>query len=239
MDKELQRFAIQIVRKAGGLALSRFGKIKSSDITYKRSGNRSPVTDVDIKINKYLSAKIHSKYPSHSIISEESKIVEGTKFSWVIDPIDGTRNYLNGKKDYSVTVAVIENKKIIFGIIFLPSLKKFYHVVRGEGVYKNGKKLKAHKKSKGVLSVLGYPKDLALYKEKLGQNNINLIVPSRCVTKDLVDITDGVFDCVFYQNVHIWDYAAGVLMVEEMGGKALNFRMKPYNIRTRDLIVLG
>lgn len=238
MDKSAQKFAIQIVKEAGELALSRFGKIKSSDITYKRSGNRSPVTDVDIQINSFLSDKIHAKFPTHSIISEEARIVAGKKFTWVIDPIDGTRNYLNGNTNYSVTLAVVENGKIIFGIIYLPSLKNIYVVVKGGGVFKNGKKLKNKVVYNNVPKVFGYPQFLLRYIKLLKTDKLELIPPNRCVTKDLVDIAEGLVGGVIYKEVHLWDYAAGVLMVEEMGGKVLNFSKKPYNIRSRNIIVL-
>lgn len=239
MDKSLQKFAIQIVKEAGELTLSRFGKIKPTDISYKRSGQRSPVTDVDLQINKFLSDKIQSKYPTHSIMSEESKLVIGKKITWVIDPIDGTNNYLNGKKNYSITIAVIENNKIVFGIIYLPSLKNIYHVIKGGGVFKNGKMFKIDKNKDKAFKIFGFPNIVNKQKKFLGNSEFNLILPNRCVTKDLVDITEGIVDGVFYKNVHLWDYAAGVLMVDEVGGKILNFSGKPYNIKSRNLVVLG
>lgn len=237
MSKELKAFAIEIVKKAGELTLSHFGNLKKSEVHIKP--DRSKVTDIDIAINKYLFDEIQNKYPLHGIVSEEMPAKKGSSTFWVIDPIDGTNNYTMKSEIYSVTLALIENKKIVFGIIYFPALNEFYLAEKGKGVKLNGKKLKKQKSLRKPPLFIGYSKYHKNIEEVLKMGEINLLQPYRCATRDLVEVTIGAVDGVIYYDINLWDYAAGVLMVEEMGGKVLNFKKKPYNIESRDLIVLG
>lgn len=237
MNKELKTFAIKIVKKAGELTLSRFGSLKKSEVHIK--SDRSKVTDIDLAVNKYLFDEIQKKYPAHGIVSEELPAKHGSKTFWVIDPIDGTNNYTMKSKIYSVTLALIENNIIVFGIIFFPALKEFYLVEKGKGVTLNGKRLKKQNSSRNIPLFIGYSKYHQQMEKELKMGVIDLKQPYRCATRDLVEVTLGAVDGVIYYDINLWDYAAGVLMVEEMGGKVLNFKKKPYNIESRDLIVLG
>jgi len=144
LSKEEEKEIIEVIREAGGelLKLWPASTDRKLDIEIKSDG--SPVTEADFRSNKILTSFLVSKYPNDGIFSEESKEkIDQTKFKrvWVIDPLDGTRSFIEGRDDFSIQFALKENNESVFGVMYFPAKSILVSAQRGQGAYRNGEKL--------------------------------------------------------------------------------------------------
>lgn len=236
LDK-IKKVLLSAVQEAGDLALSQFGKINSNDVKYKGKNKTAPVTSVDIKIDTLIRENILSNFPDHDIISEEKETLNNSgDIIWIIDPIDGTRNYINGNENYNVSVGIIINKEIYFGAIYAPSLNKFYFTQKGKGLYINGKKFEPSKDKTNIV-LTGKKKFQSQHKQiELVKNMTPKYFGAAAL--ELAFVAQGLADAAIYNNIMIWDIVAGILMVEEVGGKLYDFNGNPYNFNSTSLLAI-
>lgn len=217
--------AIKAAEAGGQVAYSYFKKIPK--ITYKP--DNTPVTKADIEAEQAIRKIITKNFPDHGIIGEE---VENTnpkaKYQWVIDPIDGTKSFVRGIKEWGVLLALLEDDKPIIGVYNSPATDEIFCCQKNKGTYLNGKrthvsKVKDLSKSFIVHSSLNHFKD---------HNKINNLVElTNCVqgkrgTADCAGINlvlKGNADINISGRGSIWDYAAPAILTEEAGGKFSNF----------------
>lgn len=234
---ELKELLISATKAAGEYALANFKKIDLSQVRYKK-GLTSPVTEVDLFIDRQIRKAITDHFPNHSIISEEFPPKEGDETAplWIIDPIDGTGNYIKGSELFSVSVAVAINGIIEAGTIFSPALDDFYFVERGKGVVRNLQPL--------VRQETAAP--ICYYRRNHGLDElVSKLFPNQDIQREHLHCTSVEFErlakkeaaCAIYENIPLYDFAAGALMVEEAGGKVTDFDNKPYTIASKNLIV--
>jgi myo-inositol-1(or 4)-monophosphatase len=235
---KIKRLLIKITKEAGAYALANFSN--KFEVEYKGPGKTQPVTVVDVEIDAFLRKQITNAFPTHSIQSEELPNHRGLnkKILWVIDPIDGSRNYINGKKLYSVSIAVIVSGQTVMGTIYSPALKKFYFVEKGKGVSLNGKKIKQQASKSNICFFRDQPV-LIKKASKLFPGVELKREHLHCTSIDFTRIAEGKAKCAIYNNINLYDFAAGCLMVEEMGGKVMTFNGKPYSIRSKNLVIIS
>lgn len=230
--------AIRASRKGGAIALRYF----ETSVEREVKADKSFVTIADKKAEVAIMREIKKYFPDHGILSEESGETAGdSKYQWVIDPIDGTANFINGIPLFAVSIALLEDGIPIVGVIYGPAGDSLYVGERGKGVRWNGKKVKVSDgKSKDALITFGPGRR---DKERLNTfffNAENFVKSKRylgCAALDLAYVARGGTEGFVCLGLKQWDYAAGVLLVEEAGGKITDFSGKPWVFGSDDYFV--
>jgi histidinol phosphatase-like enzyme (inositol monophosphatase family) len=140
--KELQEmldFAISITTSSGAIARRYFRT--SLDVRSKSAHDYDPVTEADRNIEIYLRKKIHQQYPNHGIIGEEQGVKKGTRYTWVIDPIDGTRGFISGSPMWGSLLGLMENKRPVLGLMHQPFIRETFYASSAGAWWKEGKNI--------------------------------------------------------------------------------------------------
>lgn len=224
--------AVELALAAGKAQLSYFRNPNLKSET--KLNNFDIVTEADKASEKIIIGGIRDSFPEHSILSEESGSDgnNDAEWRWVIDPLDGTTNFNQGLPIFSVSIALQRNGETVVGVVYAPYLNEMFTAVKGEGSYLNGKRLKVNRKydlSTMVVST-GMPYD----RDRNPDNNLDNI--SRVSLKvrgvrrygsaaiDLCYTAAGYFDAYWELNLHLWDIAAGALVLSEAHGTAQSIR---------------
>ena len=200
---------IKASEKASKILIRDFGEIEKLQVSKK--GPIDFVTNADLKTEKIIIEELKKAKPNFSIISEESGIENNKdkKNTWIIDPIDGTVNFLHGIPHFAISIALISNNEIISGLIFDPIKDEIFYAEKDNGAFLIIKELEFQKNEiNDCLFVTG------------GEFKTDLDIPYRksgCAL-DLAYVASGRYDGYFQKNLNIWDIAAGILLVKEAGG---------------------
>ncbi|MFH0875387.1 MAG: inositol monophosphatase [archaeon] len=229
----------EMLETSGKIALDNLGKVSSISKGYK-----DVVTQADLKINEFISSKIKARFSEHCIITEEAPIVnKNSKYKWIIDPIDGTINYSHGIPFYCISIAVAENDIVIVGAVYAPSLKQMFFAQKGKCAYLNNQKISVSNKS-AANSLIFYspgiaPDDMKIEMQKKIVAEFERSRDYGALALELAYVAAGFADGVarFDSASHVWDYAAGKLLVEESGGKVTDFSGKKILLADKSDIV--
>lgn len=194
------------------------------------------VTEIDELSEEFLLKEINKKYPDHSILSEESgeHEVSDSDYLWIIDPLDGTTNYAQGLPIFAVSIALQHHKETVLGVIYVPMLDLLFEAIKGQGAFLNGKQITVGAKNKLIECLLstGFPYDQHSNQEN-NSNYFAYFVPRArglrrlgSAAYDLANIAAGILDGYWELNLGLWDVAAGILLVEEAGGKVILLKDK-------------
>ncbi len=236
--------AWRCAREAGSHALSRFRGAQTIDI----KGHRNIVTQTDVECELRVKAILAEEYPEHKILSEEtaSGTDASTGWTWVVDPIDGTKNYAIGLPFWCVNVALCRDGEPVVGLTYDAVHEEGFWAVAGEGAYCNEARIEASRKPDVFSSVLGL--DLG-YDDALGARQLALlrgIFPrtqgfriTGSAALGLAYAACGRIDLYVHLNVSPWDVAAGILLVREAGGMATERTGGPMRITSRQFVVGG
>jgi len=216
--------ALDWVTQVGEMIKTRMNE--GIEVTFK-TDHSDLVTSLDKEVETYLVNKILELYPSHNILGEENigNRESADPHLWLIDPIDGTSNFVNRKKDFGVCVAFCKEGKGVFGIIYNVVDGKLFYAKRGGGAFLNGTKLEALNQTsslKNELIVVNIPwKDKDVLSNwsqlfRLGQAARGVREYGASVV-DLTDIAMGYLGGLAQSHIHPWDYAAGRVILEELG----------------------
>ena len=225
MDEYLE-FAISIAKYAGKEITDKFSSIEN--IQFK--DDRTPVTEVDKKINHYLIEKVMEKYPNHSVIGEEEVSSNTSDYVWVCDPVDGTGMFTDSIPVCVFSLALVVDGVVQVGVVYDPFLENMYTAIRGEGAFCNGSKITVNKLHLGDLGYrLNYEMwngslydTMHIAKNMLGKVKISSI---GSVARSCMAIATGNFSCDLFPGTEHGncDIAASALIVEEAGGKVTDF----------------
>jgi myo-inositol-1(or 4)-monophosphatase len=234
--------AIQAARKAGDIAQMNFNRINESDI--KTKSYNEFVTFVDEQAEAAIKEIIQSRYPDHGMIAEESENNTNNKqdFVWIIDPLDGTTNYVHSFPVYAVSIALQIKGVLEVGVIYDPSRQELFTALRGGGSQLDERRIRVSKQRtlEGALLGTGFPyrqkKDwLDIYLEifsEFSQKTAGIRRPG-AVALDLAYVASGRLDGFWEFGLNPWDIAAGVLLIQESGGLCENL------IPNQDMIESG
>ena len=232
---------------SGEYILSRFNT--DLDISFK--GRTDIVTDADTHSEELAITHLNSEYPDHNILSEESDpFDQGSDYTWIIDPIDGTKNYAAGIPHFCVVVALgkmdpaTRTIDIITGVTFDPVRNEMFTAVKGEGAYLNDKPIKISSKSKLLDSILGF--DLGYVDDKatsalamIHQDLWPDIQGFRLMGSSALGLAYAAcnrIDLYFHHSLSAWDVASGLLLVREAGGEVQTKFGDPANIFSGGII---
>ncbi len=219
-------FAIETAREAGRILLDKFGR----NIKISKKGEIDLVTEADLASEKLIIERISSHYPKHSILAEESgeAIIKGgdETFKWIIDPLDGTTNYAHGYPCFCVNIALEHDGEIVVGVTYDPTRDELFAAEKGHGATLNNKPIRVSETEKlsESLIVTGFPYDFK-GKDNFAKHLNDFLLKSRGVRRDgsaaidMAYVACGRFDGFWEEGLHAWDVAAGVLLIEEAGGR--------------------
>jgi myo-inositol-1(or 4)-monophosphatase len=208
---------IKASEKASKVLIRDFGEIEKLQVSKK--GPTDFVTNSDIKAEKIIIEELKKARPHYSIISEENG-TENNKDknnTWIIDPIDGTINFLHGIPHFAISIALKSNEEIVSGLIFDPIKNEMFYAEKDNGAFFNNHRIKVSKKNE--------LNDCLFVTE--GKINKELDLPYRksgCAALNIAYVASGRYDGYFQNNdLKLWDIAAGIIMVKEAGGIINNF----------------
>ena len=212
--------------KASKPLIRDFGEIENLQVLEKGPGDF--VTSADKRTEKILIDELQKAHPEYGIITEETGIINksNTKYRWIIDPIDGTSNFLNGIPQFAISIGFEEDGEIKCGVIFNPILNEMFCAEKGNGAYLNNSRIRVSnkKKIKDSLIVTGGPKGTSKIKDKIFSEYINVSSNVSNVRKfgsaalDMAYVACGRFDGYWQRELNYWDIAAGVIILKEAGG---------------------
>ena len=202
---------IKASEKASKVLIRDFGEIEKLQVSKK--GPSDFVTNSDIKAEKIIIEELKKARPNYSIISEENG-TENNKDknnTWIIDPIDGTINFLHGIPHFAISIALKSNDEIISGLIFDPIKNEIFFAEKENGAFFNNHRIRVSKKNEinNCLFATG------------GETKQELDLPYRksgCAALDMAYVAAGRYDGYFQHNLNLWDIAAGIILVKEAGG---------------------
>jgi len=202
---------IKASQKASKALIRDFGEIEKLQVSIKGPSNF--VSNADTKAEKIIIEELMKAKKNYSIISEEdgSKINSDTENVWIIDPIDGTSNFLHGIPHFAISIALKSNNEIISGLIYDPIKDEMFYAEKNSGAFFNNQRIKVSKKKEieDCLFATGG-------KEKVISDFITRKTGSAAL--DMAYVAAGRYDGYFQNNLNLWDVAAGIIIVKEAGG---------------------
>ena len=205
---------------------------------------RSLLTKADILSEKTIIKTIRKKFPDHNFLSEEcGKIRKDSEYTWIIDPVDGTTNFVAKIPEFAVSVALAKNDEILMGVVYNPCTNEMFFAEKGKGSYLNNKKLQVSKKNKLKDCIVGFslPINIATGKKALSILNktygkFRALRNSGSAALNLCYVADKRCDLYFSLNIKAWDIAAAKLIAEEAGCKVINLNGKRWNINDKTIV---
>ena len=204
---------IKACEKASKILVRDFGELEKLQVSKK--GPRDFVTNSDVKAEKIIIEELKKARPNYSIISEENGVEKNkdTSNSWIIDPIDGTINFLHGIPHFAISIALKSDNEIICGLIFDPIKDEMFYAEKNNGAFFNNQRIRVSKKNNLDECLFSSDsKGLKFIFPKLNMRS------SGCAALDLAYVGSGRLDGYFHNNINLWDIAAGILIVKEAGG---------------------
>ncbi len=202
---------IRASEKASKILIRDFGEIEKLQVSKK--GPADFVTNSDLKAEKIIIEELKKAKPNYSIVSEENGIEKNNdkENTWIIDPIDGTVNFLHGIPHFAISIALKSKNEIISGLIFDPIKDELFYAEKNNGAFFNNHRIRVSKKSnlENCLFVTG---------GKIKDEPEFLYRKSGCAALDLAYVASGRYDGCFQKNLKLWDVAAGIILVKEAGG---------------------
>lgn len=238
---ELIETARRAALGAGQQLLSRFGKTHS--LTYK--GETDIATEADYAAEKIIIDIILSAHPGHSILAEESGAHENTgDVLWVVDPLDGTTNFAHGYPCFCTSIGAVVEGKTVVGVIYDPIRQELFEATAGGGAFLNGERLAVSSVASPLHALVctGFVYDrgealrtpLQMFEKVI--NEVQAVRRDGSAAIDLAYTACGRFDAFYELNLNAWDVAAGVLLVEEAGGRISKTDGSPCSIYDRDIL---
>ena len=202
---------IKASEKASKILIRDFGEIEKLQVSKK--GPADFVTNSDFKVEKIIMEELEKARPTYSFISEEKGIKNNkdNNNTWIIDPIDGTVNFLHGVPHFAISIALKSNNEIISGLIFDPIKNEIFFAEKNNGAFFNNQRIRVSNKNniQDCLFAIG------------GKLENELGFPNRktgCAALDLAYVASGRYDGYFQKDLNLWDIAAGIVLIKEAGG---------------------
>jgi len=229
--------------KASRVLIRDFGEIEKLQVSEKGPGDF--VTASDKRVEKIIIGELEKS--EYSILSEEAGLIEGKNKDkrWIIDPIDGTFNFLNGLPHFAISIAYEEKSEIVSGIIFDPIKNEMFFAEKSKGAYLNNSRIRVSNKSdfKNTCLVTGGPKFTSKRREFIFQEYQKVSTEVRAHIRkfgsaalDIAYVAAGRFDGYWQRELSYWDIAAGIIIVKESGGFIENIKAEGFNKEKVDII---
>ncbi len=236
--------AVRAARTAGNLIARNIGQSQNFEVAEKNKDDL--VTDIDKECERTITQIILKSYRDHCVIGEEAGAQGNpdSEYKWIIDPIDGTTNFVKGIGHSAVSIALRHNDKVEVGVVFDPLLNEMFTAARGEGASLNGRRIRVSDADTldGTIIGTAFP---TRYRERMGAylelfsrliDNCADIRRMGAASLDLCYVACGRFDGYLEQGLKLWDFSAGELIVREAGGIITDFMGEPGYVKSGNLV---
>ncbi|HUS25956.1 MAG TPA: inositol monophosphatase [Nevskiaceae bacterium] len=224
------QFLEQTLTQAASIAANNFGKVTG---TVKAGDNNQVLTETDVAIGKHIVDAIKKEFPDHNVIDEEAGVIDNqSRYTWVVDPIDGTSNFAAGLPHYGIMIGLLEDATPIAGGIALPAFNEIYLAENGKGTTCNGQAISVSSeqdllKSLVTYGIDGHQEDPALTQQECAVlTNIILGIRNLRTSNsafDMANVASGRYGAFLNKTTKIWDNVAPQIIVEEAGGVWTDF----------------
>ncbi len=230
MQKPAVTVMVKAARLAGNVLLRHINRLEALNVVQK--DRMDYASEVDADAEKVIVKELRRAYPDYGVMGEESGVQGGGRYMWVIDPLDGTSNYLRGFPHYCVSIALVENGEPVDAVIFDPLRNELFTASRGNGAVLNDRRIRVNERKElnGAMVHTGFaPRERKRTSPQLKCVDA-LLVQAEDIRRtgsaalDLAYVACGRSDAYFEAGVKAWDIAAGVLLVREAGGRVTDFK---------------
>tara|TARA_B100000886_G_C20345344_1_gene458413 strand:- start:177 stop:917 length:741 start_codon:yes stop_codon:yes gene_type:complete len=213
---------IKASEKASKILIRDFGELEKLQVSKK--GPKDFVTSSDLRTEKIIIEELKKSRPNYSIISEENGIENNndSKNTWIIDPIDGTVNFLHGIPHFAISIALKSSDEIVSGLIFDPIKNEMFFAEKNNGAFFNNQRIRVSKKTQineclfATSGIINNKLDIQFRK-------------SGSAALDMAYVASGRYDGYFQKNLNLWDIAAGIIIIKEAGGVINQINLSEYN----------
>jgi myo-inositol-1(or 4)-monophosphatase len=215
----LLNIAVRAARRAGDLVVRSFDRVDVIEVSEKE--HNEFVSEIDRKAEDDILVTIQRNYPDHAFLAEESGRQGDNEVLWIIDPLDGTTNFLHGLPQFAISIAAQVRGRLEVGVVYDPMRQELYTAARGAGAQLDGKKIRVSQVTElaGALVGTGFP-----FRENLADLDRDVVKATAGVRRpgsaalDLAYLAHGRYDGFWETGLKPWDIAAGALLVQEAGG---------------------
>lgn len=242
MQKPVVSVMVKAARQAGNVILRHVGRLEHLNVVEK--SRQDYASEVDSLAEAEIIRELRRAFPDHAFLGEEGGQVGKSRHTFVIDPLDGTSNYLRGLPHYCVSIALLDNGEPQHGVIYDPLRNEIFSASRGSGAFLNDRRLRIGTRNEitGALIATGFPpRERKRLPEQLAALQ-SLLVEAEDIRRsgsaalDLAYVAAGRVDAYFEAGVKPWDIAAGALLVREAGGRCCDFRGGGDSFRTGQMV---
>ena len=241
MEARYLELAIQAAREAGRIQQARLGRSNRVEL----KGEINPVTEVDRLCERIISEMILGTFPDHDLLTEETPFRgKGSRWRWIIDPLDGTTNYIHQFPFFAVSIGMEVDDVMELGVAYDPVRDDLFHAARGKGASLNGQRIHVSDTKNLGQSLLctGFPYDVRENPDHYLSYFRQFMIKGFAVRRpgsavlDLCHLAAGHFDGFWEFKLHPWDVAAGSLIVTEAGGQVTGITGQPFSIYSEDIL---
>lgn len=229
-----------IITEAGEIALAHF--FAEKEIVQKGRGN--VVTNVDLLLEKHLVTRLRQEFPTFGFLTEESPAIAGdSNYTWIIDPLDGTRNYASGIPYFCISLALVQGEEVLLGLTYDPVRREHFWAEKGGGAFCNERRLAVARKPNLQASLIGF--DMGYHDDRARESletvlgfwpGIQSMRVMGSAALSLAYVAAGRLDLYFHGHLYPWDVACGLLLVTEAGGKITDRQGGPFTIHSSGAI---
>jgi myo-inositol-1(or 4)-monophosphatase len=234
--------ATEAALQAGAIQKAKYG----TRVAIEHKGEINIVTEIDHACEDAIVALLRARFPDHDIVTEETEIERtGSPYVWYIDPLDGTTNFAHGYPCFCTSIALAHEGRVIAGVVYDPLREELFTAERGVGSFLNGRRLRVSETTEILQALLltGFPYDvrenvaekLRLFALFIGQ--AQAVRRDGSAALDLCYVAAGRVDGFWEERLYPWDMMAGILMIEEAGGRASRFDGSAVGTRADEVIV--
>ena len=238
----MTNIAVRAARSAGKVLMQYFDRVETLNVTQK--SRHDFVSQVDRAAEMEIIEVLRKAYPDHSILAEETGSHDGNDYQWIIDPLDGTTNYLHGFPQFSISIACTHKGELQTGVVYDPLKDEMYTADKGQGAYLNGRRIRvANRKGlDGALIGTGFPfrdqTHLDTYAEMfkaMVKDTAGIRRPGSAAL-DFAYVAAGRSDGFWELGLSVWDFAAGALLVREAGGTVTDISGGDQHMETGNVV---
>jgi len=242
--------AVSAAQEGGNLMLECFAKNDAHGIIEQKANPVDLVTKYDRQVEDLVLSSLTAAFPNFAVMAEESankgSLTDAP--TWIVDPIDGTTNFIHGQAECCVLIGLAVGRKAVLGVCFIPKLDEMYTALRGSGAYCNGRRIRASgctDLQNAMLSthMPSYTRGPKIVDRALAINRDLLALPIRAIRSggsagvDMMHVARGRYDAYFEVGIYPWDVCAGAIIVEEAGGVCLDTLGGPFDLSSRRMMV--
>jgi myo-inositol-1(or 4)-monophosphatase len=234
-------FIQDVAREAGQMLFSHFRE--DAELLKQRATAKEAATRYDRLADELIISRIRDAYPSHSLLTEESGRIEGdADWLWIIDSLDGTGNFANSNPMFAVCIALVHMGHLYLGTVYAPAIDEFYFALKGGGAYLNDKKITVSDVAEPEDSYFLYCEGGSKDRKRTGATLDRVYPGVKDIRKlgsaglETAWVAAGRVEAYYTTDIDPWDVAAGVLLVEEAGGRVTDFKGNPWQPERSDLI---